>query len=136
MHRSRVVHAGNHRRAGVRLMPRPLPGRPSSSRIVRRLLAGLAVGFAVLLMTGSPASAHAQLESSDPRPGEILTQAPSRVTLIFGERVEFTSTAIQVFADHLRPVRNGPVVAVARDGTPRPRHPPSGCPPGARRARG
>ena len=116
MHRSRVVHGGNHRRAGVRLMPRPLPGRPSSSRIVRRLLAGLAVGFAVLLMTGSPASAHAQLESSDPRPGEILTQAPSRVTLTFGERVEFTSNAIQVFDDHLRPVRNGPVVAVDQDG--------------------
>lgn len=116
MDRSRDFHAGDHRRAGVLLLPHPPLGRPSSSRIFHRVLAGLVVGFAVLLMTGSPASAHAQLESSDPGFGEILTQAPSRVTLTFGERVEFTPNAIQVFDDHLRPVRTGPVVAVDQDG--------------------
>jgi len=77
----------------------------------------LAVGFAILLMTGSPASAHAELEASTPRSGEILTEAPSGITLTFGEGVEFTANAIQVFDDHLRRVRTGPVGAVNQDGS-------------------
>jgi copper transport protein len=66
-------------------------------------------------MTGSPASAHAQLEGSDPVPGDVLSLAPSKVTLTFGEPIEFTANAIQVFDDHLRRVRTGPVSAVNQD---------------------
>jgi copper transport protein len=96
---------------------RQLVARRLSSRIVvRRVLAAMAVGFAVLLMSGSPASAHAELESSDPVSGDVLAVAPSQVTLTFGEQIEFAANAIQVFDDHLRPVKTGPVADVDGQG--------------------
>ena len=117
MHRSRPIHDGKLRPAGVPVTPRTPFGRGPSTRVVREVLAGLVVGFAILLMTGSPASAHAELEASNPRSGEILTEAPTAITLTFGEGVEFTANAIQVFDDHRRRVRTGPVGAVNKDGS-------------------
>jgi copper transport protein len=78
----------------------------------RRVVAGVALSFALLVVGGSPASAHAQLEGSDPGAGEVLAVAPTRVTLTFGEPAEAGANAIQVFDDHLRRVKTGPVAAV------------------------
>jgi len=77
----------------------------------------MVAGLATLLFAGGPASAHAQLEGSDPVAGEVLAGAPSAVTLTFGEPVEFAADAIQVLDDHLRLVTTGPVAAVDRDGS-------------------
>jgi copper transport protein len=74
------------------------------------------VGFAILVLGGGTASAHAQLEGSDPVAGDVLAVAPSQVTLTFGEPVEFAATAIRVFDDHLRGVSTGRVTALDRDG--------------------
>jgi copper transport protein len=94
-------------------MSRRLPSGP----FFHRLLAGIMLGFAILVLSGSPASAHAQLEGSDPSAGDVLAVAPSQVTLRFGELVEFSANAIQVFDDHLQRVRTGPVAAVGPDGS-------------------
>lgn len=82
MPRSRPMpRGGKTRRVGVVVSLRPFsPRRLRPRTFFRRALAGLVVCFAVLLMTGSPASAHAQLEGSDPVPGDVLSLAPSKVT--------------------------------------------------------
>jgi copper transport protein len=66
-------------------------------------LVALLSAFALSGLAGT-ASAHAQLESSDPPAGEVLASAPQQVALTFGEPVEVTSGAVQVFDDHLRRV--------------------------------
>ncbi|MEV6871806.1 copper resistance CopC family protein [Amycolatopsis sp. NPDC051128] len=55
------------------------------------LLAGLAV-FA----TAGPASAHTELQSSDPAEGATLAAAPTSVKLTFGEAVTMAKDPIQV----------------------------------------
>jgi copper transport protein len=75
----------------------------------------LFAGTALLL--GAPAaSAHAQLESSDPGAGEVLAVAPRQVTLVFGEAVEPSANSIAVFDDHLRRVPTGPATVVGVNG--------------------
>jgi copper transport protein len=75
---------------------------------------GLVVLLSAIALTGlaGTASAHAQLEGSDPPSGEVLTSAPQQVTLTFGEPVEVSSGAVQVFDDHLRRVDNEQVSSV------------------------
>lgn len=87
--------------AGPRVGRRP--------RLLRRVLSAMLVGLALLVAAGSPAFAHARLQSSNPPAGGVLAVAPSRVALTFGEGVESSADAIQVFDDHLRRVRTGPV---------------------------
>jgi copper transport protein len=91
-------------------------GQFSPLTFFNRVLAGIVVGFVFLVMAGSSASAHAQLEGTDPSAGEVLAFAPSQVTLTFSERVEVAGKAIQVFDDHLRAVSTGAVAAVDPDG--------------------
>src|SRR4051794_7026535 len=71
--------------------------------IGRLALLAVLVLLALGAMTGT-ASAHAQLEGSDPHAGDILSTAPARVTLTFGEPVESARDAIQVFDDRLQRV--------------------------------
>src|SRR3954470_2139391 len=59
--------------------------------------------LALTAMTGR-ASAHAQLVSTDPHAGEVVRTAPTHVGLTFGEPVETSRDAVQVFDDHLRRV--------------------------------
>jgi copper transport protein len=87
-----------------------LPGR------ARRAVAVLLVAGAALLLGAPAASAHAQLESSDPGAGEVLPVAPRQVTLVFGEAVEPSANSIQVFDDHLRRVPTGPASTVGANG--------------------
>lgn len=66
----------------------------------RRRIFRLAVGAGALVGTlavgGSPASAHAELVSTEPVAGSV-DQMPARVVLRFTERVEVTPAAIRVF---------------------------------------
>lgn len=83
--------------------------------IARRL--GIIILFCLLSLTAlialsAPASAHAQLDGSDPAPNDVVATAPQRVTLTFGESVEVSSDSIQVFDDHLKRVDQGSVTAI------------------------
>ena len=53
------------------------------------LLAGL-----VLLGGPSPVSAHAELESSDPKDGATLSSAPAAITFVFGEQILEAGNAV------------------------------------------
>ena len=76
---------------------------------VRRALAVVAMTGAALLLVAPAASAHAQLESSNPAAGAVVPVAPRQVTLVFGESVEPSPNSLKVFDDHFRHVPTGPV---------------------------
>jgi copper transport protein len=63
---------------------------------IRRLL--LAAGLLVLLLVATPgvASAHAQLESTDPSQSSVLLVPPTQVVLHFGEPVEIDFGSLRV----------------------------------------
>ena len=103
----------SERRTATRLggvMGSFLPGR------ARRAMAVLLIAGAALVVGAPDASAHAQLESSDPGAGEVLPVAPRQVTLVFGEALEPSANSIEVFDDHLRGVPTGPVAVVGVTG--------------------
>ena len=56
------------------------------SQMIRGWIAGLLAVLAILVGT-SPAWAHAELESSDPKDGETLSSAPAAITFVFGEEI-------------------------------------------------
>lgn len=82
--------------------PRPhgnFPGATDDNPDVtkpRLILAALAAAFAFVLVTATPASAHARLVSSDPKDGATLTAAPKQAVLEFSERLDAQSTQIAV----------------------------------------
>jgi copper transport protein len=53
---------------------------------VRWACAGF-LGLLIALLVQAPASAHAQLVSTDPAEGSVLTSAPAKITLTFNEHV-------------------------------------------------
>ena len=63
-------------------------------RIASACIAGLAL--ATLAGVGR-ASAHAELLSSDPQPGQVLDQGPKQITLTFNEAVEISLGAVRLF---------------------------------------
>ncbi|MGH9024505.1 MAG: FixH family protein [Acidimicrobiia bacterium] len=63
----------------------------------RRLAAAVGLAGTLVLLTASPAFAHAQLEQTDPRSGDKLEQPPEDVTLTFSEPVEASLGAIRVY---------------------------------------
>ncbi len=69
--------------------------RPARSLV--RLLGVVALVAGALLATAAPASAHADLVTSDPAPGAILTKSPASVDLEFTEPVAVANGAIRVF---------------------------------------
>ena len=86
------------------------------ARAVRVIVVCVAAGVA-LVISASGASAHAQLVTSDPHPGQVVTVAPSQVMLTFSEPVDAEAGAVQVLDDHLRPVATGPVTEVGTAGS-------------------
>ncbi|GIF06725.1 copper resistance CopC/CopD family protein [Actinoplanes siamensis] len=62
------------------------------------VLLGLLIGMLGVLFSAGPASAHAALVSSDPNNGNIVPDAPNKVTLTFSESVQLISGKIQVLA--------------------------------------
>ncbi|MBR7829211.1 copper resistance protein CopC/CopD [Actinospica sp. MGRD01-02] len=75
---------------------RPVPG-PAGFRRARALLAAIAVAVGLVLAVAAPASAHATLEGSAPAANDIVSRAPSQVTLTFDEAVGVSADSIRVF---------------------------------------
>ncbi len=74
-------------------------------RAVGPVAAVLAV-LAIVLGSGSPASAHAELIDSDPAQGAVVEAAPRTVTLTFDEPVRLTSQEIAVYDAQGDPVES------------------------------
>jgi copper transport protein len=72
-----------------------------------RVLAAVALGLVGLALWASPASAHAELESSDPADGANLDAAPTVVTLVFSESVRAELGAVRVFDADGERIDNG-----------------------------
>src|SRR3954454_24574257 len=70
------------------------PSRRPRRRALLRLLAGLVLVF---VGPATAAFAHAELESTDPAAGAVLTKSPDHVTLTFSEPVEISLGAIRLF---------------------------------------
>lgn len=64
-----------------------------------RILAGGLAAVALVLVTSTPAHAHAQLVDSDPADGAALTEPPGTVTLTFSEELDAPSTDFAVTTD-------------------------------------
>jgi copper transport protein len=67
-----------------------------SYRAVARCLAGALVIAAFLLALGGPAFAHAELESSQPGYGDVLSAAPGKVILNFSEPMELAGARLSL----------------------------------------
>lgn len=77
--------------------PRPVRSVRPAPRRGRRLLAALAIVFLVVVGSASAASAHAQLEGSNPADGAKLASSPPKVTLTFSESVQVNLGGVRVF---------------------------------------
>lgn len=82
--------------------------------LARRTWAQAALGAAVaaaiagtLLMFGGPASAHAELEGSDPAPGAVLGAIPEQVVLHFDDAVTLLPASVRVTGPDGRRVDSG-----------------------------
>jgi copper transport protein len=77
----------------------------------------MAVAVAVTLLVSlfwvAPASAHAELEASDPAAGAVLTAPPERIQLTFDDPIELDGSTIWVYDDQGRRVDSGAVSAVS-----------------------
>jgi copper transport protein len=69
-------------------------------------VAALLVALAIVLAGVSPASAHAELVSTDPEEGAVLDAAPGTVTLTFNEPVRLTSQEVAVYDAEGDPVES------------------------------
>lgn len=63
----------------------------------RKYFAATAFVFAFLALCGNPASAHAELLSTDPSSAQILTASPTHITLHFSEPVTTTQDSLRLF---------------------------------------
>lgn len=61
---------------------------------MRKALAAAVLGSLVILASPTPASAHAELESSSPRNGAVTSKAPTTIALSFSEPAEVTDLAV------------------------------------------
>jgi copper transport protein len=59
-------------------------------------LGGIVITFTIVIGWTAPASAHAQLESTQPDPSAVLSTSPQQVVLHFGEPVEVDFGSIRV----------------------------------------
>ncbi|MFJ9838879.1 FixH family protein [Kitasatospora sp. NPDC101155] len=83
--------ASHRRTAPLRIAPRRIAPR----RIVGAL-GTLGVLLALMLAGAGPASAHATLDSTDPRQNSVVATAPQAVTLTFSETVSLSSDSVRV----------------------------------------
>ncbi|RLK61292.1 copper resistance CopC family protein [Actinokineospora cianjurensis] len=82
--------------------------------VLRRLAATLLLAGAAVLGTAVPASAHAELKSSDPAKGATVAQVPTKVTLTFTDTVTTVVDSVSVSGpDSVRWVVGTPEVAGA-----------------------
>ncbi|MBV2152697.1 FixH family protein [Kitasatospora sp. SUK 42] len=93
-------------------------------RIVPQRIAGalatLGALLALMLAGAAPASAHATLESTDPRQNSVVATAPQAVTLTFSETVSLSGDSVRVLDPAGKAVDTGnPAHADGRDNTAR-----------------
>ena len=69
---------------------------PRTVRGLLRLLAGLALLVALLVAGASPASAHAELSSTDPAVGSVVAASPDQVVLRFTEGISVEDDGVRV----------------------------------------
>src|SRR3982751_5063487 len=62
------------------------------------VLLGLLFGLLGVLFSAAPASAHAALVRTDPAANAVVASAPTRVTLVFSERVQLIPGKVEVLA--------------------------------------
>ncbi|WP_198289967.1 copper resistance protein CopC [Nocardioides sp. Iso805N] len=102
------LHRSGARRTTRTARPAPPPrlravGRTAGRTVGRTVGRGLAaVGLSLfmalsLVLLAGPASAHAVLESSDPRPDAVLAAPPGSVTLSFDEPVSLLPGSLRVY---------------------------------------
>jgi copper transport protein len=78
------------------------------TRVIGRAVAALAMTAAFVLLAG-PASAHAVLEQSTPRPDSVLATAPAEVTLRYDEPVTLLGDSLRVYGPDGQRVDRGDV---------------------------
>ena len=83
-------------------------------RRVRPLLVG-ALSLVFLALTVSPASAHAQLESSLPAAGSVLAESPSQIRLAFDDPIDLDGSTVRVFDDRGGQLETGAVTMTSAD---------------------
>lgn len=77
--------------------------RVSARRAGVLLFAALACALAALVLIVTPASAHAQLVSTDPENGAEFTVAPETATLVFSEAVTVSAGGMRLFSSEGEP---------------------------------
>ena len=86
-----VVGSRTRGRPRCQHLDRAAGSRPSNESVCAASLGACAAALAVATFVGvGRASAHAELLSSDPQPGEVLDSSPAHITLTFNEPVEIT----------------------------------------------
>ncbi|HMC52820.1 MAG TPA: copper resistance protein CopC, partial [Acidimicrobiales bacterium] len=80
----------------LRPVRRAAPPGPGPGRRARRVLVAAATVLAAVIVSGSPASAHAVLVGSDPPSGAITAQPPTAIRLRFSGPVELRFSGIQL----------------------------------------
>jgi copper transport protein len=91
---------------GLAVWGAPQRGR-NPHRVRRLLLLGAVAVMACVLFPTAAASAHAQLESTQPSQSAVLITPPRQVVLHFGEPVEIDFGSIRVFGPTGKRVDNG-----------------------------
>ncbi|HZE66787.1 MAG TPA: CopD family protein [Sporichthyaceae bacterium] len=85
-----------------------------------RLAGILVLGAAAVLLPAARASAHAELDSTSPRAGQVLAHEPASIDLHFSDAVDLSTATVRVFApdgtqaDLARPVFADPTHDVVR----------------------
>jgi copper transport protein len=88
-------------------------------RALRRsalVLVSLLLALAAVLATASPASAHAELESSTPVAGSVVAEPPGEISLTFDDPIVLDGSTLRVFDDRGGPLDVGPLTAASTDG--------------------
>lgn len=80
-----------------------------------RALAAVGVAAATLVVATAPAAAHALPQSSDPAPGATLKQAPSQVSIVFGETPDVRLSLLRVLDSAGQDHTVGKTMAAASD---------------------
>lgn len=79
--------------------------RPAALRRTSRLaLLAALLGCLLVLIGAQPASAHAQLLSTDPQDGAVLEQAPTEAVLRFSEPMQLVQDSIRLFPSDGDPI--------------------------------
>jgi len=74
-----------------------------------------AVSLVFLALTVSPASAHAQLESSHPAAGSVLAEPPNQIRLTFDDPIDRDGSTVHVFDDRGGQLETGAVTVTSAD---------------------